>query len=215
MVGKEFPRFRNVEILWSEWNNQIVPYEEAIAFKNTAAHAAFAADSIKHMADQNVDMATFSFVPGDKMWQGMGLFLEDQETPKPVYNTLRAFTAMEGTHAHRVHAETSADRVLGLNAFATKAEEHVAVCVWWNLEIPDPPDLARTGKIAISGIPFSGEAVLERYLIDETHSNFMAGAQHQDLERVEEKSLIIKDGSVDIPLEITASTVQLFKVLRR
>ena len=177
MVGKEFPKFKNVEILWSEWNNQIVPYEEAIEFKSTAAHAAFAADSIKHMADQNVDMATFSFVPSEKMWKGMGLFLDDQRTPKPVYNTLRAFAAMEGTDAERVHAETSVDRVVGLNAFATKAREHVAVCVWWNLEIPDPPNLSRKGNIVITGIPLSERAVLEEYLIDETHSNFRGGEQ--------------------------------------
>jgi len=213
MVAGEFPKFKNVEILWSEWNNQIVPYKEAIAFKRTAADAAFAADCIKHMADQRVDMATFSYVPDDpNLWVGLGLFLDDQKTPKPVYNTLRAFAAMEGTDAERVRAETGADEILGLNAFATKAKEHVAVCVWWNLEIPDPANLSRRGKITVSGIPFSGDAVLKRYLIDETRSNFKAGPAHRDLEAVEEKRVTVMDGKLEIPLEANVSTVQLFKI---
>jgi len=213
MIAKQFPRFKDAEILWSEWNNQIVPYEEAIAFKSTAAHAAFAADCIRHMADQHVDMATFSFVPGDpELWKGMGLFLPDQKTPKPVYNTLRLFTAMEGTQAERVQAQVNVDECLGLGAFAARAKEHIAVAVWWNLEVPDPPGLEREGTLTMHGIRFTGQAVLERYLIDEAHSNYKAGLQHQNLEKIEEESVMVIDGSVEIPLQIGVSTVQLFKI---
>jgi len=214
LLDSEFPRYKDVEIVWSEWNNLIIPSQEAIAFKTSAAHAAFAADSIKHMSDQRVDIATFAFVPGDeKLWKGAGLFLGDQKTPKPVYNTLRLFTAMEGTRATRVKADVSSDEGLGLCAFATKAEEHVAVAIWWNLEIPDPPGLSRTGTLRVTRVPFSGAAILERYLIDENHSNYHAGPEHQDLEKVEERSVRIRDGTLEIPIEVAVSSVQLFKII--
>jgi len=215
LLESEFPKYKDVELIWSEWNNQIVTSsEEAIAFKSTAAHAAFAADALGHMTDAGVNIATFAFAPGDdKLWKGMGLFLPDQKTPKPVYNTLRLFTAMEGTDALRVDAKVNADEGLGIGAFAVKADEHVAISTWWNLEIPDPPGLNRTGTLRIAGIPFSGEATLERYLIDDHHSNFAAGSEHQDLERVETTGVTVTDGTLEIPIEIAVSSVQLFKIL--
>ena len=65
----------------------------------------------------------------------------------------------------------------------------------------------------MSGIPSSGDAIVERYLIDEANSNFMAGSRDQNMDKVEGKTVTIEDGRVDISLEVRASTVQLFKIL--
>lgn len=217
LLAAEFPQYKDVEIVWSEWNNLILTNDNSVAFKRTAAHAAFAADCIKHMSDQGVDIATFAFAPWNDFWKGVGLFNRDS-TPKPVYNTLRLFTQMEGTRAQRAVAQVDADDSLGIGALAAKAEEHVAVALWWNAETPyregiSRQGISRQGTLRIDGIPFSGPATLRRYLIDASHSNFKAGAEHQDLEMVEQRKISIRGGVWETPIKVAPSSVQLFKIL--
>jgi hypothetical protein len=210
LVAAEFPQYKDVEIMWSEWNRGLM-HDESVAFKRTAANAAFAADSIRYMADQDVDIATFAFAHWGAFWKGMGLFLQDA-TPKPVYNTLRLFAQMEGTQTLRVPVHVAADDALGIGAFAAKADEHVAVAVWWNAETPYRNGISRQGTLQIGGIPFSGPATMRRYLIDENHSNFNAGSEHQDLEMVEERSVSISGEVWEARIEVAPSCVQLLKL---
>jgi hypothetical protein len=78
---------------------------------------------------------------------------------------------------------------------------------------PKDEDIRRPREIAVNGLGnvSSARYSYSKYLIDAKHSNNKAGREHQELEKVAESQVTVKDGRMNLEDTIELMTVVLYE----
>jgi hypothetical protein len=126
--------------------------------------------------------------------------------PRSTFNVMKCYSKMKGP---RVEAVTSAPET-GFEAFARRDGNRLWVLAWWYLPEPKQEGLSRPLTVEISGLDLKKTKVVNyvKYLIDAEHSNYKAGLEHQELEKVAESTASITNNRV-----VLDDTIGIFSVV--
>lgn len=187
-----YPEFRKLPIILSEADPEgcaacSMKVNPANAYRNGPLYAAYTAVAIKELFELQdrykvnlLAMLSWSFEFENKDYFEGFRTLATNGVDKPVLNVFRMAGLMSGNRVMTSSdGEVPLDDILDkgvtqapdVDAIATKEDREAAVMLW-NYHDDDLPAASAEVEIAIAGIP-SGvkRALLEQYLIDNTHSN--------------------------------------------
>ena len=201
-----FPEFKNTELVFNEWSYDWLETAKVPQYSNSSFKAAHCAETLYHMLETGVDKGGYWRPGGDT--STTGLFAEDG-APKPAYNAFRLFSMLREDRIRTsvVPADT------GIRALGSRSKDEIAVLLWWYL--PEPYNLKRTQPIsvAIESIPFTGQYTYEHYVVDSRHSNYHAGRDRAELERVAYGQAQGEKFVLDLP-DLEAFSVHLVRIVQ-
>lgn len=199
------------ELIVDEWN-----YNAQLDAGNDNHDAAVCiADMICRMSDAGINHAPFFEIKDgpneNRYWGRWGLFTADHH-PKASYYAFQGFAHMEGNRLVFAGAgklqgdEVSEKSPARIGGMAVGKGRRVDVVLYNTSRKMD-----ETVALTISGVGKSAVKA-QVYLIDETHSNPALTGRETGLERVDEQTLMPKDGTVQIRVALPRRSVAFVRL---
>ncbi len=168
---------------------------------NAPFAASYALASIKAMEDAGLDRAIY-FASAD--WTGLGtysgLVTSDAKTPKPVYNAFKMLSLLGND---RVKAVSQAEKA-GLDVLAARNGRELDAILWWWVKGTGKENAAAPVRLNFAGLDSDTRYSWQMFAIDGATSNFMAGADNQELTVVSSGEVIpgARQFSIDLTLPL-------------
>jgi len=190
-IVNQFPQYKNLPIVLSESDPEgcaacpLAGHPE-VGYRNNTIYPAYTAamlGNILKLMDRThaniAGMLTWAFEFEDKQYFEGFRTLATSGIDKPILNLFRMAGMMRGDRAELASSGAAdLDSILqagvtgkpDIDGIATRGDREMAV-ILWNYHDDALPAAPAPIRLSVAGLPRSGSVLMERYLIDDRHSN--------------------------------------------